>query len=153
MVKPMTRRFTNIYNTSKTDVAPWCYKWVDWTGWKSPGGGMYRAPHGANNNIYLRIYMKIYSIYKANHWFWSWRLTPLTKVSWPTGARWWNHWALRFTNSHRSYSHPVSLMSGVLLHLWLSHRLNPNHSIRNEQWWRPVICCHCHCYIQDCHPC
>ena len=38
-------------NTSKTDVAPWCYKW-DWMdGWKSPGGGMYRAPYGANKGI------------------------------------------------------------------------------------------------------
>ena len=39
-------------NTSKTDLAPWCYKWdwMDgWIGWKSPGGGMYRAPYGANN--------------------------------------------------------------------------------------------------------
>ena len=36
-------------NTSKTDVAPWCYKWVmGWLDWISPGGGMYRAPYGAN---------------------------------------------------------------------------------------------------------
>ena len=41
-----------INNMSKTDVAaaPRCYKWVvGWIGWKSPGGGMYRAPYGANN--------------------------------------------------------------------------------------------------------
>ena len=34
-------------NTSKTDVAPWCYKW-DWDGYGwmdgSPGGVKYRAP-------------------------------------------------------------------------------------------------------------
>ena len=30
---------------SKTDVALWCFKWVDGMGWKSPGGGMYRAPY------------------------------------------------------------------------------------------------------------
>ena len=23
--------------------------WLDWIGWVSPGGGMYRAPYGANN--------------------------------------------------------------------------------------------------------
>ena len=55
-VRNLTARFISIItinNTSKTDVAPWCYKW-DWMdgwmdGWKSPGGGMYRAPYGANN--------------------------------------------------------------------------------------------------------
>lgn len=30
------------FNTSKTDVAPWCYKWTDWDGMDgSVGGGMY----------------------------------------------------------------------------------------------------------------
>ena len=48
MMWPTNGRLEGENNTSKTDVAPWCYKWVDWTGWKSPGGGMYRAPHGAN---------------------------------------------------------------------------------------------------------
>ena len=41
-------RYPYINNTSKTDVAPWSYKWDGWIGWKSPGGGMYRAPYGAN---------------------------------------------------------------------------------------------------------
>ena len=40
-------------NTSKTDVAPWCYKWVERIGIGSPGGGMYRAPYGANNVVML----------------------------------------------------------------------------------------------------
>ena len=48
----------NQNNTSKADVAPWCYKWVDWIGfdwigwigWVYPGGGMYRAPYGANKS-------------------------------------------------------------------------------------------------------
>ena len=36
-------------NTSETDVAPWCYKWVG-LDWISPGGVKYRAPapYGAN---------------------------------------------------------------------------------------------------------
>ena len=35
---------------TKTDVAPWCYKWMGWDGldWISQGGVMYRAPYGAN---------------------------------------------------------------------------------------------------------
>ena len=31
-------------NKSKTDVAPWCYRWMGWVGWLdwiSPGGVMY----------------------------------------------------------------------------------------------------------------
>ena len=36
-------------NTSETDVAPWCYKWVDGMDWIYPGGVKYRAPYGANN--------------------------------------------------------------------------------------------------------
>ena len=45
-------------NTSKTDVAPWCYNWVDWMdwiGWKSPGGRRYIAPHGANKGRVLKL--------------------------------------------------------------------------------------------------
>ena len=38
-------------NTSETDVAPWCYKWVDGMDWISPGGVKYRAPYGANKTI------------------------------------------------------------------------------------------------------
>ena len=41
------------HNTSKTDVAPWCYKWTDWMGWDGMDGSLgevkYRAPYGANN--------------------------------------------------------------------------------------------------------
>ena len=40
-------------NTSETDVAPWCYKWVDgmgWMDWIYPGGVKYRAPYGAKNS-------------------------------------------------------------------------------------------------------
>ena len=38
---------------SQMDVAPWCYKWLDWTGldwigWKTPGGVSIRAPNGAD---------------------------------------------------------------------------------------------------------
>ena len=34
-------------NTSKTDVAPWCYKWVvNMDGW-CPGGVRYRTPYSA----------------------------------------------------------------------------------------------------------
>ena len=40
-------------NTSKTDVAPWCYKWVDgldgWMGISGWGYVLYRAPYGAKN--------------------------------------------------------------------------------------------------------
>ena len=38
-------------NTSKTDVAPWCYRWagLDWMDWVgSLGGVKYRALFGAN---------------------------------------------------------------------------------------------------------
>ena len=36
-------------NTSETNVAPWCYKWMDgMDGW-SLGGVKYRAPYGAKN--------------------------------------------------------------------------------------------------------
>ena len=38
---PGGRRYRAPYganNTSKTDVAPWCYKWVDWTGWMEISG-------------------------------------------------------------------------------------------------------------------
>ena len=46
-----TGQFHN--NTSTTDVAPWCYKWVglDWIG--SPGGVKYRAPYGANKQVFV----------------------------------------------------------------------------------------------------
>ena len=38
-----------VKNTSKTDVAPWCYKWTGLGG--SPGGVRYRTPFSANNGI------------------------------------------------------------------------------------------------------
>ena len=45
---------TIVNKTSKTYVAPWCYKWVvgwmdGWMDWISQGGVKYRAPFGANN--------------------------------------------------------------------------------------------------------
>ena len=38
-----------INNSSKMDVAPWCYKWIelDCVGWYL-GGVKYRAPYGAS---------------------------------------------------------------------------------------------------------
>ena len=38
---------------SKTDVAPWCYKWTNGLDWmdRSPGGVKYRAPYGANKDL------------------------------------------------------------------------------------------------------
>ena len=47
-----TRKTLVMNNTSKTDVAPWCYRWMGWVGWLdwiSPGGVMYRAPYDGNN--------------------------------------------------------------------------------------------------------
>ena len=44
-------------NTSKTDVAPWCYNWVmGWMDWISPGGVKYRAPYGANKRHLISMF-------------------------------------------------------------------------------------------------
>ena len=50
-------------NTSKTDVAPWCYKWTDWMD-GSPGGVKYKAPYGANKAIFTQAYSltKVYCL-------------------------------------------------------------------------------------------
>ena len=69
-------------NTSKTDVAPWCYKWVNGLdGWVSPGGGMYRAPYGANKVATFLYYPAIW-LTKAIRQYISNNLLTRSKNNW-----------------------------------------------------------------------
>ena len=47
---PFVWKLDALNNTSERNVAPWCYKWMDWMGWISPGGVRYRAPYSDKND-------------------------------------------------------------------------------------------------------